>query len=548
VRETLQKYESGVRTPPSEEALEEAFTHMYIAEGSDWFWWYGSDQNSGSDEDFDRQFRDTLRQVLIALGEEPPDWLSVPIIAQAAEPAEQAATNLITPTIDGVVAEGEWEGAGYYTVGGGAMAAGSVPLDRLYYGFDGQNLYLRMDADAEWAALTTAGGNPDARAYLGFYMLPPGGGAASAFSRFGAPETFLGFGATRLMEVTFAPGAEIADVTIYTFDGESWIPWEPGDPAEEVEVAVQGSTVEIGMDLSLVAPAAGGTGSALDSGDRIQLRAIYSQGTTETASDLVLIPITGPAMVVVPDLGLTTPVVTIDDPTGDDFGPGSYTYPSDAVFQPGAFDATEFSVAYDEENIVFRLTLEGPLQNVWDSPNGVSVQTIDIYIDKDGPQSGAQVLLPGRNAALTDEYAWDYAVWVEGWTPGVYVPGDEGPTEVDAEMVVIADPGQSKITIKVPKEVLGDDPENWSYLAVVLGQEGFPSAGVWRVRDVSPSAEQWRFGGAPEDANHTRIIDVVWPGDAPSGQEEMLSGYTALDELPDDPQPEDFARLGMVEP
>ncbi|MGD1993539.1 MAG: glycoside hydrolase, partial [Anaerolineae bacterium] len=117
VREIVQKYQSGVRTPPSPEALEEAMTQMYIAEGSDWFWWYGADQNSGSDEDFDRQFRDTLRQVLVTLGEEPPDWLSVPIIAQAPEPAEQPATGLISPTIDGLVAEGEWSNAGYYTAG-----------------------------------------------------------------------------------------------------------------------------------------------------------------------------------------------------------------------------------------------------------------------------------------------------------------------------------------------------------------------------------------------------------------------------------------------
>ena len=35
------------------------------------------------------------------------------------------------------------------------------------------------------------------------------------------------------------------------------------------------------------------------------------------------------------------------------------------------------------------------------------------------------------------------------------------------------------------------------YSMVVLSQEGFPSSGVRRVRDVMPTAEQWRVGAAP---------------------------------------------------
>ncbi|MGD8243595.1 MAG: glucodextranase DOMON-like domain-containing protein [Anaerolineae bacterium] len=288
------------------------------------------------------------------------------------------------------------------------------------------------------------------------------------------------------------------------------------------------------------------------SGDRVQMRAVYSQGTTEDASDLVLMPTSGPALVVVPDLGLTTEVLEITDPENDDHGPGSYTYPTDAVFQPGAFDVTSFGVGYDDTNIVFRLTLGGPLENVWDSPNGVSVQTVDIYIDQDGPGSGDRLLLPGRNAALTSGHAWDYAIWVEGWTPGIYVPGDEAPTQVDADMVVIADPGQSKITVKVPRAVLGDDPENWAYAAAMLGQEGFPAGGVWRVRDVEPSAAQYRFGGAPAGiTNHTRIIDLAWPADAGSTptQEEMLSDYPPSQEADLDALgPDDFAQVRMLQP
>ena len=108
---------------------------------------------------------------------------------------------------------------------------------------------------------------------------------------------------------------------------------------------------------------------------------------------------------------------------------------------------------------------------------------------------GARLLLPGRNAALAPEFAWDVAIWAEGWTPGIYTPGEDGPVETSAEPGIIANPGQRRVTISVPRTVLEGNPEEWAFAVVVLGQEGFPSAGVWRVRDVQPAAEQWRFGG-----------------------------------------------------
>jgi len=85
-----------------------------------------------------------------------------------------------------------------------------------------------------------------------------------------------------------------------------------------------------------------------------------------------------------------------------------------------------------------------------------------------------------------------------------------------------------------------------------MSQEGYPSSGVWRIRDVNPSAAQWRFGGAPADSStHTRIIDVAYPADFAASQEEALSGFTpqladsaVFDALP----PEAFAQLPLVVP
>ena len=48
---------------------------LLIAEGSDWFWWYGDDHSSDHDREFDDLFRRHLRNVYAALGEPAPDEL-----------------------------------------------------------------------------------------------------------------------------------------------------------------------------------------------------------------------------------------------------------------------------------------------------------------------------------------------------------------------------------------------------------------------------------------------------------------------------------------
>jgi alpha-amylase/alpha-mannosidase (GH57 family) len=60
-----------------------AFHAMYAAEGSDWFWWLGEDQDSGDDAAFDELFRTHLVSVYFALGLEPPAALAVHLVPRA---------------------------------------------------------------------------------------------------------------------------------------------------------------------------------------------------------------------------------------------------------------------------------------------------------------------------------------------------------------------------------------------------------------------------------------------------------------------------------
>ncbi len=530
VRDRVQEYVSGKRAV-DEATLAEVLDLVYAAEGSDWFWWYGADQDSGDDASFDRQFRSTLMRIYELLGEEVPDFLYVPIIAERPATPSRPLSKLFTPQIDGTAGGGEWDAAGAYDA-----PAGPVVL-RLYYGLDAKALYLRLDAGDDWAALA------DRDTRVGLYLSVPGAEAVNSFSRYGLgleERTVLGFGAAYEVALEVDENGAASATLAPALGKNEW-----GKAQVITATAAGGHVLEVALPFDLL--------GRFDAGDLLYMRAVVSQwavSVEQRPRDVQVLPAEGVGQVVIPDLGRTTTVLTVADPSGDDYGPGFYTYPLDGVFGAGCFDLLTFTVGYDEENIVFKFELAGPVENVWNSPNGLSVQTFDIYIDQDGPGGGgARLLLPGRNAALAEGDGWEYAIWVEGWYPGLYRAGADGkPEQVDTPFAIIADPVQRKVTVRVPKEVLGETPEAWRYLAVVLGQEGYPASGVWRVRDVEPMAAQWRFGGGPADTNHTRIIDWAWPDGAGPTQEEALSAYppsqeTNLDLL----GPDDFAQLLLLE-
>jgi carbohydrate-binding DOMON domain-containing protein len=154
-------------------------------------------------------------------------------------------------------------------------------------------------------------------------------------------------------------------------------------------------------------------------------------------------------------------------------------------------------------------------------------------------------LLDGRNASVAEGSGWEFGITVEGWEPAIYRAGAEGTVEETRPTFDVAVFGdQGRVVVRIPLSLLGvGDPASWGYAAVVLSQEGFPSQGVRRVRDVQANAEQFRLGGAPDDANHTRIIDVAWATEGE--QEELLSTYPGSASL-DGLEPDDFGLVPMA--
>ncbi|MDE3074048.1 MAG: hypothetical protein KGJ86_01350 [Chloroflexota bacterium] len=62
--------------------LERAWDEIYVAEGSDWFWWYYSGNEPKLERGFDRQFRTHLANVYKLMGSPIPAYLNEPILRE----------------------------------------------------------------------------------------------------------------------------------------------------------------------------------------------------------------------------------------------------------------------------------------------------------------------------------------------------------------------------------------------------------------------------------------------------------------------------------
>jgi len=116
-----------------------AWKELYIAEGSDWCWWYGDDHSSENDETFDMLFRKHLKNIYHLIGKPYPQNLDVPIKQRPAIRPIREPAYIVTPVLDGEITNYyEWLSAGYYDIGKlkGAMHQAETVIKGIYYGFD----------------------------------------------------------------------------------------------------------------------------------------------------------------------------------------------------------------------------------------------------------------------------------------------------------------------------------------------------------------------------------------------------------------------------
>ncbi len=144
------------------EQLEKAFDYMLLAEGSDWFWWYGSDQSSGNDDYFGSAFRNLLKNVYTSLGQEPPSYLDIPIISPAAQLFDKQSDSILNSNqallVKGTTNAKIWSDAGEIET--------PDTISKIQYRFSNEHLYISIQKSSSAMQESNPWQNTDLDIYL----------------------------------------------------------------------------------------------------------------------------------------------------------------------------------------------------------------------------------------------------------------------------------------------------------------------------------------------------------------------------------------------
>ena len=117
---------------------------LLIAEGSDWFWWYGEPNYSGQDFIFDYMFRERLKNVYLILGIEYPEYLDKTLITAVEVPFKHPQRS-ITPRMDGLYKSvDDWYNSGSISMLDGPVFRENKIVDKINFGCDKNNIYFRL--------------------------------------------------------------------------------------------------------------------------------------------------------------------------------------------------------------------------------------------------------------------------------------------------------------------------------------------------------------------------------------------------------------------
>lgn len=238
---------------------------------------------------------------------------------------------------------------------------------------------------------------------------------------------------------------------------------------------------------------------------------------------------------------------SLDDPTGDDNGPGSYVYPTNSSFAPGNFDLTKFGVYDDGDNYNFVADLASNVHNPWGG-NGISTQQLHVYL-RDGAASDSDVVPLRKGTQTYAKGQWKYVVVADGrYEHGVFDADGNALTDSSNDIAITA-VGKS-IIVSVPKSSLQDIDIAQAQYEVSLYSSSESSEGVGNVRPVysqqcwAGEAEgcnqswikEFRFGGAKgnyigtspynSDTTASNAIDIITGDEHVNGSQSDIMSLT----------------------
>ncbi|MDE0574470.1 MAG: hypothetical protein OSB32_02675 [Candidatus Poseidoniales archaeon] len=515
-RQTLVAFETD---NPEHPGLADAWESLYISEGSDWYWWYGLDQDSGYDEMWDVLFKVHLSNIYRAVNLDLPPYLQ-DLWTNPALP-EIPYSGIIEPMIDGIALPGEWDGAAMYDAD---IDDELLDIESFHLGYDASNVYVRIDLGStptDWETMDMMA-IPD----LSIYFMQPNAinfNEVETNFRTYYGNTILGFPAKNMVSFNFGELWEDGRAKFDIFEAK-------GKIGENERWNLAGQSILGGCAVDDVFEFQipwSDIGLAPRYSTRVKVvtswRNSYAYGD---GIDAEVAP-PAPAEMIMPDLEEWVTLLDVDDAIGDETGDGDYTYPLAGDFAPGSglFDITHFKVSQSEWNARFEMTF-AEMTDYWGLANGFSHQIVQIYVDQGETTYGRTELLDGAYAVTHDDWAWEVAVSATG-EPGAVKSVSASTGETSAKGIEVSSNKESKtITITVSKSVIGANIPDYRFIIVAGSQDGF---GIGKWRDVDTDAKTWRLGGgddpSPVDGRNydPNIIDMVL--DNTTDQATMLGSY-----------------------
>ncbi len=125
--------------------FELANREILVAQGSDWYWWYGKPNESKSDGVFDFLFRRHLMNAYEFMGLAIPNYLTMPLASVTTRPLRNPVAQ-ISPSLNCDTSEDntEWDNAGTIFIPDGPTSNISSLLKNIYFGYDNEFIYFRF--------------------------------------------------------------------------------------------------------------------------------------------------------------------------------------------------------------------------------------------------------------------------------------------------------------------------------------------------------------------------------------------------------------------
>jgi len=147
---TRKFFDKSVKNIKDNSIKTKAFKEIMIAEGSDWFWWFGDDFQIKDKDKFDTLFRNHLANVYNFSGVTVPGYLNIPICKK--QILEETIKLPVTPLNIRINGKKEnffkWKGAGIFenTSKGAAMFEGESIVKSIEFAFNNTDFFVKVNS------------------------------------------------------------------------------------------------------------------------------------------------------------------------------------------------------------------------------------------------------------------------------------------------------------------------------------------------------------------------------------------------------------------